>query len=209
MSKNSKDLMDVNNYVKDLREVIQNSYNTPWGITNNAKEIIIALIKNLDGSFVINDDVAIHKEAIIEENVVMKGPIIINKECIVKSGSYLRDGVYLGERVIIGPNCEVKSSFIFGKTRIAHLNYVGNSIIGFDVNVEAGAITANHFNEKCDSEKMIKVRINGELVNTNSIKFGSLIGDGSRIGANAVLNPGTILLPKSVVNRLEYVDQLH
>jgi hypothetical protein len=38
-------------------------------------------------------------------------------------------------------------------------------------------------------------------------KFGALVGDHSKIGANAVLSPGTILLPESVVRRLELVEQ--
>lgn len=38
-------------------------------------------------------------------------------------------------------------------------------------------------------------------------KFGSLVGDECRIGANAVLSPGTLLTPKTVVRRLELVEQ--
>ncbi|HIH10563.1 TPA: LpxA family transferase [Candidatus Woesearchaeota archaeon] len=200
--------MDLKDYVKDFHRVFDAGYKTPWEITNKAKEIIIDLMKHLDNSFVIKDGVAIHKEAIIEKSTVIREPVIISKDCVVRSGSYLREGVYLANGVTIGPNCEVKSSFIFGRTRIAHLNYVGNSIIGSDVNLEAGAVIANHFNEKPDSEKNIKVLINGEVVNTNSSKFGSLIGDKSKIGANSVLSPGTILLPKTIVGRLELVDQL-
>jgi acetyltransferase-like isoleucine patch superfamily enzyme len=39
------------------------------------------------------------------------------------------------------------------------------------------------------------------------MKFGALIGDHCRIGANAVLSPGTILKPGTVVPRLALVDQ--
>ncbi|MBO5563850.1 MAG: hypothetical protein J5939_09090 [Bacteroidales bacterium] len=38
-------------------------------------------------------------------------------------------------------------------------------------------------------------------------KFGSLVGDGCRIGANAVLSPGTILPPKTIVKRLQLIEQ--
>jgi len=43
---------------------------------------------------------------------------------------------------------------------------------------------------------------------TGLTKFGALIGDSSRIGANAVTSPGTLLPPGSVVPRLGLVDQL-
>jgi acetyltransferase-like isoleucine patch superfamily enzyme len=46
------------------------------------------------------------------------------------------------------------------------------------------------------------------LVATGVDKFGALIGDASRIGANAVTTPGTILPPGSVVRRLQLVDQV-
>jgi hypothetical protein len=38
-------------------------------------------------------------------------------------------------------------------------------------------------------------------------KFGALVGDHSKIGANAVLSPGSILKPESVVKRLELIEQ--
>jgi UDP-N-acetylglucosamine diphosphorylase / glucose-1-phosphate thymidylyltransferase / UDP-N-acetylgalactosamine diphosphorylase / glucosamine-1-phosphate N-acetyltransferase / galactosamine-1-phosphate N-acetyltransferase len=66
-------------------------------------------------------------------------------------------------------------------------------------------VLANHFNERTD--KQISVRINGTVIATGLTKFGALIGDGSRIGANAVTSPGTLLPPGSVVSRLGLVDQ--
>lgn len=92
------------------------------------------------------------------------------------------------------------------KSAIAHFNYIGNSLIGENVNFEAGSICANHFNERID--QIISVKFNGETIITNSEKFGSLVGDNSRIGANAVLSPGTILNKNSMVKRLELVEQL-
>ena len=83
---------------------------------------------------------------------------------------------------------------------------MGDSLIGADVNLEAGAVLANHFNERAD--KLIRVLADGKIVETGSVKFGALIGDGSRIGANAVTVPGTVLLPGSIVGRLQLLDQV-
>jgi acetyltransferase-like isoleucine patch superfamily enzyme len=46
------------------------------------------------------------------------------------------------------------------------------------------------------------------MIPTGCDKFGALIGDGTKIGANAVLAPGTILAKQSIVSRAEHVDQL-
>src|SRR5262249_52480085 len=103
-----------------------------------------------------------------------------------------------------GPYCEIKSSFIHGGSKAAHLNFVGDSVIGHDVNIEAGAILANYRNERPD--KQIYVRIGQSIHATGVEKFGSILGDGTRVGANAVLAPGTVLGPNSIVKRLELID---
>lgn len=56
--------------------------------------------------------------------------------CHVGANAYLREGVFLDSYVKIGPGTEIKSSMIFSGTSIAHSNYIGNSIIGRNVNFE-------------------------------------------------------------------------
>lgn len=177
----------------------------PWYMTNHADGIISRKIDTLNSDYVINGNVAIHKSAIIEEHVIMKGPIIISANSFVGAHAYLRGGVFLGEDVSIGPGCEIKSSFIMPQSALAHFNFAGDSIIGSEVNMEAGSIIANHHNDRED--KAIDVIIDGKRIKTNVEKFGALVGDHSKIGANAVLSPGTILSPKSIVGRLELVNQ--
>src|SRR4051794_40485709 len=99
----------------------------PWEITQAAQLIIAKKIKTLNGDYIINDNIAIHKTAKIEDHVVIKGPAIISAGCFIASHAYLRDGVFLGENVSIGPGCEVKASFIFANSTLAHFNFVGDS----------------------------------------------------------------------------------
>jgi NDP-sugar pyrophosphorylase family protein len=113
--------------------------------------------------------------------------------------------VFLDEHVTIGPGCEVKTSIVLANSALAHFNFVGDSIVGSYVNMEAGSVIANHYNER--EQKEISVLINGKCLPTGSQKFGALIGDHTKIGANAVLSPGTILEPRSVVGRLMLVEQ--
>ena len=53
----------------------------------------------------------------------------------------------------------------------------------------------------------VYVHVDGQRISTGLHKFGSLVGDGCRIGANAVLSPGTLLMPKTIVRRLELIEQ--
>ena len=52
----------------------------------------------------------------------------------------------------MGAHCEIKSCFMFNNSANAHFNFVGDSIIGSYVNIEAGAVFANHYNERKNKE---------------------------------------------------------
>lgn len=179
---------------------------TPWNLVRDIKPLIESLFKNLSNEFKIENGIAIHHTAIIEQGVTLKPPLIINANCKISAHAYFREGVYLEEFVKIGPSSEIKSSIICSHSAIAHMNYIGNSIIGSRVNFEAGSIAANHYNER--KNKSIQVTYQGKIEDTGLRKFGALVGDDSKIGANAVLSPGTILPKGSVVKRLELIEQL-
>ena len=178
----------------------------PWEFVHNIAAIITQKISSLDNGYQIENGNAIHKTAVVEHNVSLKFPVIIGPNCFVGANAYLRGGVWLMDGVRIGTGCEIKSSVIFNNSAIAHFNFIGDSIIGNNVNFEAGSVTANHFNERND--KRIFVKYNEEIIETNAEKFGALVGDHSTIGANAVLSPGTILLRGFNVRRLELIEQI-
>jgi len=199
--------MLIDHFIEDFSKTFTDlSPSEPWNITNDLKTIIEKIILNLGDDYIIQDNIAIHKSAIIENNVTIKKPAIIGKNCYIGANAYFREGVYLDQSVKIGPGCEIKSSIICSNTAIAHFNYIGNSIIGRNINFEAGSIAANHYNER--TNKKISVLYDSQVIETNSDKFGSLVGDNSRIGANAVLSPGTILVKNSIVKRLELIEQV-
>jgi NDP-sugar pyrophosphorylase family protein len=199
-------MIRLEDYIKNISDFIEEPIKiSPWHLVTNIVPTIKKMLALLGDDFTIKNDMAIHKTAIIEEGAVLKGPLIISENCLVAAHTYLRSGVYIGKNSIVGPGCEVKSSVIFNNAVMAHFNFIGDSIIGNHVNFEAGAIIANHYNERTD--KSIFITINGALHKIPPTKFGALAGDHSKIGANAVLSPGTILKPGSIVSRLELIDQ--
>jgi len=179
---------------------------SPWEAVGQVEALVREAVHGLPDGFRLSGDVAVHRSAVVHESAVLAGPVIVSAGCRVGPGALLRAGTWLDEHVTIGPHSEVKGSLVFTRSAAAHRNYVGDSILGEDVNLEAGAVLANHFNERTD--KRIFVRVNGLAVNTGLAKFGAVLGDGTRIGANAVTSPGTLLGPRSVVPRLGLVDQM-
>jgi acetyltransferase-like isoleucine patch superfamily enzyme len=78
---------------------------------------------------------------------------------------------------------------------VPHFNYVGESILGRGVHFGAGVIASNYKNGGTE----VSVWWNGAKVATGRNKLGVLAGDGADVGAQAVLNPGTILGRGAVV----------
>ena len=172
----------------------------PWHLVARSEDILRQLLATLDMSdYQLRGDIALHRSALVESGAVLKGPLIVGPQCFIAAGAYLRGGCWLDGRCIVGPGAELKSSFVFAGSKLAHFNFVGDSVLGTDVNLEAGSIVCNYRNERAD--KHIRVRIGAALHTLATQKFGALIGDHSRIGANAVLAPGALLAPGSVVGR--------
>ena len=178
----------------------------PWQVTSQLPSILERMAALLDASnYRSSDGVLIHNAATIETGAIIKPPAVISEGCFIASSAYLRGGVFLDRGVIVGPGCELKGAVIMSGTTLAHFNYVGDSIVGSDVNMEAGAVVANHYNERRDKE--IRVYIRGQEIRTGVDKFGAVIGDHCRLGANAVLSPGTVLESNAVVGRLALIKQ--
>jgi UDP-N-acetylglucosamine diphosphorylase / glucose-1-phosphate thymidylyltransferase / UDP-N-acetylgalactosamine diphosphorylase / glucosamine-1-phosphate N-acetyltransferase / galactosamine-1-phosphate N-acetyltransferase len=129
------------------------------------------------------------------------GKLIQGENCKIANSSHIREGVILGDNVIIGHCVELKNCIVMNNSAVAHLNYLGDSIVGNGVNISGGAILANY---RLDRNK-VSVKINNELIDTGLKKFGAIIGDRSIIGVNAVLNPGTALGKNCIVYPLTSV----
>ena len=178
---------------------------TPWALVTQAPAVVRRLLAELPADeYLIRDDIAIHRTATVEPGALLKPPLIIGAHCFIASGALLRGGCWLDEGCIIGPGAELKTSFVFSASKLAHFNFVGDSVLGHGINLEAGSIVANYRNERDDKD--VQVRVDGALQRTGCDKFGALLGDQCRIGANAVLAPGAVLKPASVVGRGQVFD---
>jgi UDP-N-acetylglucosamine diphosphorylase/glucosamine-1-phosphate N-acetyltransferase len=139
----------------------------------------------------------------IETNVVIKGIVSVGKGTIIKSGSYIVGPVIIGENCDIGPNCyirpstaiadnchigagvEIKNSIVMAGSKIPHLSYVGDSIIGENCNLGAGTKIANL--------RLDKQKISIGEIDTKRRKLGAILGDRIETGINASINVGAMI----------------
>lgn len=181
---------------KDLFEGVE----SVWEVLSNIEGYIQEELKAKD-----KKDIYIGEGSVIQGGALIQGPVIIGRNCFIGHGALLRQGCILGDNVHIGHAVEVKHSILLNHATIAHLNYVGDSIVGKNVNVSGGTMLANFRLDK----KPIVIKIGDQRVETGLSKLGAIIGDNSNIGVNAVLNPGTILGKNTVVYPLVSVTGVH
>ena len=131
------------------------------------------------------------KGVIIETGVTFKGQIMIGENSEIRSGAHLRGPIIIGKNCVVGHSSEIKSSILLDGAKAPHLNYVGDSILGKNVNLGAGSKLANWKH----THSLVYV----EKISTGLKKFGVVVGDGAQIGCNAVLNPGTLIEKKGWV----------
>lgn len=179
---------------------------TPWTLVSDAPAIVRTLLETLCAEdYVVDGEIALHRSATVEAGAVLKGPLIVGPRGFIATGAYLRGGNWLDADCLVGPGAELKASFLFAGTKLAHFNFVGESVLGAGVNMEAGSIICNYRNERPGTN--VRVLVEGTLHDTGVQKFGALVGDGCRIGANAVIAPGAVLRAGQVVQRASLLDQ--
>ncbi len=96
----------------------------------------------------------------------------------------LRPGTKIGEDVRIGNFVEVKKSHIGNRSKISHLGYVGDTIMGDDVNFSCGAITVNYDGfqkHQTTIGKGVMVGSNVNLIAPLTLDDGAFIAAGSTI----------------------------
>lgn len=133
--------------------------------------------------------ISIGKGVLIEPGAYIRGPCIIGDGSQIRHGAYIRGNLITGTHCVIGHDTEIKDAIFLNQSQAAHFAYVGNSILGNEVNLGAGFKCANL---KLNHEP-IHIRNEGKTIDTGLKKLGACIGDRSQMGCNSVTDPGTII----------------
>ena len=149
-------------------------------------------------------DTVIGKKVTIEPYVVIGSKVKIGDNVIIKSFSHLESctiesKVEVGPYARIRPNTilksgskvgnfvEIKKSTLGNKSKVNHLSYVGDALIGKSVNVGAGTITCNYDGLNKNKTKIkdkVFIGSNSSLVAPITIYQDSTVGAGSVITKN-------------------------
>ena len=132
---------------------------------------------------VIGSKVKIGDNSLIKSFTHIEGAKI-EKNVIIGPYSRIRPGTVLKMNTKIGNFVETKKSSIDKNSKVNHLSYIGDTIIGKNTNIGAGTITCNY-----DGIKKSKTRIKDNVfIGSNSSLVAPLtIGEKSIVGAGSVI----------------------
>ena len=160
-------------------------------------------------------DTSFGKNVTIEPYVVIGSKVKIGNNVQIKSFSYIesakvennvvigpyariREGTTLKSGSKIGNFVETKKSKIGPSSKINHLSYIGDTIVGKNSNIGAGTITCNYDGVKKNKTKIsdnVFIGSNSSLVTPLSIKKNSIVGAGSVITRN--VTKGSLAIERS------------
>ena len=154
-----------------------------------------ALRNRCEGVAYIGEKVFIGEGTLVEDGAMIKGPAIIGRNCQIRHNAYIREHVLIGDNCVVGNSTELKNAWLFNNSKVPHFNYAGDSILGYNTHLGAGAVLSNVKSLKGN----VTVEVDGVPLDTGLRKFGTLLGDGCDVGCNAVLNPGSIIGRDSLI----------
>lgn len=147
------------------------------------------------GAVFLGGRIELGRGVLVEPGALIKEPAIIGDQTEVRQGAYLRGYCLIGQRCVVGHTTEVKHSIFLNDAKAGHFAYVGDSILGGEVNLGAGTKLANF--RFLPGE--VRVRTPDGVIDSGLRKFGAIFGDRVQTGCNSVTSPGAVVGPDSLI----------
>ncbi len=155
-----------------------------WLLSKMDSETSDGKIENstINGKIILEKDVEIF-------NSYVEGVSYISQGTKIGPNAYLRGNNFIGKNCEIGESTTVKNSILFDNVNVKHLAYLGDSIIGSNVNFGSGTQLANY---RFD-ESNVNVLTERGWVNSRRKKLGCVIGDNTKFGVLSCVMPGKLI----------------
>ncbi len=174
----------------------------PWQALDGIKDLILALGPTLGEEYEeLGSQIWVHQTAQIAHSAFLGAPCIIGPRTEVRHCAFIRGSALVGAGCVVGNSVELKNVILFDSVQVPHYNYVGDSILGYKSHMGAGSITSNVKSDKTP----VSVKNGAEKIETGRKKFGAILGDFVEVGCNSVLNPGTVVGPRTNIYPLSCV----
>ena len=127
-------------------------------------------------------DTVVGRGCTVDETIAIESAIDDGATCGPRA--YLRPGAHLCEDAKAGTHVEIKKSTVGKGSKVPHLSYIGDTLIGEGVNIGAGSITCNYDGAK----KHSTVIGDGAFIGSDTMMVAPVnIGAGAIVGAGSVI----------------------
>lgn len=127
-------------------------------------------------------DTVVGRGCVVDETVALQSAIDDGATCGPRA--YLRPGAHLCEDAKAGTHVEIKKSTVGKGSKVPHLSYIGDALIGEGVNIGAGSITCNYDGAK----KHSTIIGDGAFIGSDTMMVAPInIGAGAIVGAGSVI----------------------
>ncbi len=182
----------------------------PWEILTANKMIMdswqessIAKTATLEANVTLQGIVHIKAGAIIKSGAVLEGPCCIGEGSYIGNNSLIRSYTSVGKNCSVGSGVELKNCVVMDNSQIGRLSFVGDSVLGENVDMGAGCMTVN----RTVDWKPISVKNGKRPMGTGMTKLGAFLGDGVVVGAGNTLEPGMVVAPGKILPACYSVTQ--
>ena len=182
----------------------------PWEILTANKMIMdswqessIAKTATLEANVTLHGIVRIEAGAIIKSGAVLEGPCCIGERSYIGTNSLIRSYTSVGKNCSVGSGVELKNCVVMDNSQIGRLSFVGDSVLGENVDMGAGCMTVN----RTVDWKPISVKNGKRPMGTGMTKLGAFLGDGVVVGAGNTLEPGMVVAPGKILPACYSVTQ--
>ena len=182
----------------------------PWEILTANKMIMdswqessITKTATLEANVTLQGIVHIKAGAIIKSGAVLEGPCCIGEGSYIGNNSLIRSYTSVGKNCSVGSGVELKNCVVMDNSQIGRLSFVGDSVLGENVDMGAGCMTVN----RTVDWKPISVKNGKRPMGTGMKKLGAFLGDGVVVGAGNTLQPGTVVAPGKILPACYSVTQ--
>lgn len=167
------------------------------------RDVFIDVNAVFEGEVTLGDGVHIESNNLIRDSRLGAGTVVHSNchlegattgaNCELGPFARLRPGAELADNVKVGNFVEIKKSTIADGSKVNHLTYIGDTVMGQSVNVGAGTITCNY---------------DGANKHVTKIGDGAFIGSGVNlvapveVGAGATIGAGSTITKAAPANEL-------
>ncbi len=159
------------------------------------KDSVIEGDVTLSGSTVLGEGCRVERGSVIHSSVLGKGVVVkssrimesrLGDGCDAGPFAHVRGGSVLAKGVHVGTSTELKGAKLGEGTKAGHFSYIGDAVLGKNVNVGAGCVFANY---------------DGRNKHSCKVGDGAFLGSNSTLVAPVTLGPGAVVGAGAVVTK--------